>query len=281
MELNKIYNEDCLEGMKRIPDKSVDTILCDLPYGTTACAWDSIIPVEPLWEQYERVIKDNGAIVLTASQPFTSALVMSKPKLFKHEWIWEKQKASNFMAAKYSPLKYHESVLVFGKGRVNYNPQKYKVLEIEELISKTKKELEQIMRNREYDRFGKVDRRKVVNDPTTNKQHLGNKVVRTRNSDTGYRNPKSVLKINKSINKNINPTQKPVALFEYLIKTYSNEGETVLDNCMGSGTTAIAAINTDRNFIGFELDETYYEKSLDRIKEHTTQTDIFDVLEGE
>ena len=281
MELNRIYNEDCLEGMKRIPDKSVDMILCDLPYGTTACAWDSIIPFEPLWEQYERVIKDNGAIVLTASQPFTSALVMSKPKLFKHEWIWEKQKASNFMAAKYSPLKYHESVLVFGKGRVNYNPQKYKVLEIEELISKTKKELEQIMRNREYDRFGKVDRRKVVNDPTTNKQHLGNKVVRTRNSDTGYRNPKSVLKINKSINKNIHPTQKPVALFEYLIKTYSNEGETVLDNCMGSGTTAIAAINTDRNFIGFELDETYHEKSLERIKKHTTQTDIFDVLEGE
>ena len=280
MKLNKIYNEDCLEGMKRIPDKSVDMILCDLPYGTTACAWDTIIPFEPLWEQYERVIKDNGAIVLTASQPFTSALVMSKPKLFKHEWIWEKQKASNFMAAKYSPLKYHESILVFGKGRVNYNPQKYKVLEIEELISKTKKELEQIMINREYDRFGKIDRRKVVNDPTTNKQHLGNRVVRTRNSDTGYRNPKSVLKINKSINKNIHPTQKPAPLFEYLIKTYTNEGETVLDNCMGSGTTAIACMNTNRKYIGFELDETYYNKSLERIKNHTTQTDIFNALEG-
>ena len=206
---------------------------------------------------------------------------MSKPELFKHEWIWEKQKASNFMAAKYSPLKYHESVLVFGKGRVNYNPQKYKVLEIEELVTKTKKELEQIMRNREYDRFGKVDRRKVVNDPTTNKNHLGSRIARTRNSDTGYRNPKSVLKINKSINKNIHPTQKPVPLFEYLIKTYTTEGETVLDNCMGSGTTAIACINTDRNYIGFELDKTYYEKSLERIKNHTTQTDIFDVLEGE
>ncbi|HJE20598.1 MAG TPA: site-specific DNA-methyltransferase [Aliicoccus persicus] len=278
MELNRIYNEDCLEGMKRIPDKSVDMILCDLPYGTTACAWDTIIPFESLWEQYERVIKENGAIVLTASQPFTSALVMSKPELFKHEWIWEKQKASNFMAAKYSPLKYHESILVFGKGRVNYNPQKYKVLEIEELISKTKKELEQIMINREYDRFGKIDRRKVVNDPTTNKQHLGNRVVRTRNSDTGYRNPKSVLKINKSINKNIHPTQKPVPLFEYLIKTYTNEGDVVLDNCMGSGTTAIACINTERNFIGFELDETYYEKSMERIKNHTTQTDAFDLI---
>ena len=281
MKLNRIYNEDCLEGMKRIPDGSVDMILCDLPYGTTACAWDTIIPFDLLWEQYERVIKDNGAIVLTASQPFTSALVMSKPELFKHEWIWEKQKASNFMAAKYSPLKYHESILVFGKGRINYNPQKYKVLEIEELVTKTKKELEQIMRNREYDRFGKVDRRKVVNDPTTNKNHLGSRIARTRNSDTGYRNPKSVLKINKSINKNIHPTQKPVPLFEYLIKTYTTEGETVLDNCMGSGTTAIACINTDRNYIGFELDKTYYEKSLERIKEHTNQTDIFNLLEGE
>lgn len=281
MDLNRIYNEDCLEGMKRIPNKSVDMILCDLPYGTTACSWDTIIPFEPLWEQYERVIKDNGAIVFTASQPFTSALVMSKPELFKHEWIWEKQKASNFMAAKYSPLKYHESILVFGKGRVNYNPQKYKVLEIEELLTKTKKELEQIMRNRDYDRFGKVDRRKVVNDPITNKQHLGSGVVRTRNRDNGYRNPKSVLKINKSINKNIHPTQKPVALFEYLIKTYTNEGETVLDNCMGSGTTAIACMNTDRNYIGYELDETYYKQSLERIKNHATQMGVFDVLEVE
>ena len=268
MELNRIYNEDCLEGMKRIPDKSVDMIICDLPYGTTVCAWDTIIPFDLLWEQYERVIKDNGAIVLTASQPFTSALVMSKPELFKHEWIWEKQTASNFMAAKYSPLKYHESVLVFGKGRVNYNPQKYKVLEIEELITKSKKELEQIMRDREYDRFGKVDRRKVVNDSITNKDFLGSRVVRTRNRDTGYRNPKSVLKINKSINKNIHPTQKPVALFEYLIKTYTNEGETVLDNCMGSGTTAIACMNTNRNYIGFELDEDYYELASKRISKH-------------
>ena len=282
MELNRIYNEDCLEGMKRIPDKSVDMILCDLPYGTTAFAWDSIIPFDPLWEQYERVIKDNGAIVLTASQPFTSALVMSKPELFKHEWIWEKQSASNSMAAKYSPLKYHESILVFGKGRVNYNPQRYKVLEIEELIIKTKKELEQIMRNREYDRFGKVDRRKTINDSIIRKDGVVMKKgsIKTRSKDTGYRNPKSVLKINKSINKNVHPTQKPVALFEYLIKTYSNKNETVLDNCMGSGTTAISCMNTERNYIGFELDKTYYEKSLERIKEHTTQTDIFDVLEG-
>ena len=130
MELNKIYNEDCLEGMKKIPDKSVDMILCDLPYEVTALKWDKIIPLDKLWKQYERIIKDNGAVVLTATQPFTSKLVMSNPKLFKYEWIWEKQKASNFMSAKYQPLKYHENVLVFGKGKVNYFPQKYKLLEI-------------------------------------------------------------------------------------------------------------------------------------------------------
>lgn len=268
MELNKIYNEDCLIGMKEIPDKSIDMILCDLPYGTTNCNWDEIIPFDMLWEQYERIIKNNGAIVLTASQPFTSALVMSNPTLFKHEWIWEKQKASNFMAAKYSPLKYHENILVFGKGKMNYNPQKYKVLEIEEILSMNKKELEQAMQKREYDRFGKIDKRKNVNDPSTNKEHLGNKVVRTRNRDTGYRNPKSVLKINKTINKNIHPTQKPTELFEYLIKTYTNEHETVLDNCMGSGTTAIACINTNRDYVGFEVSEEYCNIANERINSY-------------
>ena len=142
IELNKIYNEDCLEGMKKIPDGSVDMILCDLPYGTTACTWDEIIPFKPLWEQYERVIKDNGAIVLTASQPFTSKLVMSNINWFKHEWIWEKQRASNFMRANHEPLKYHENILVFSKGLLNFNPQRYKVLEIDEIMTMTKKEME-------------------------------------------------------------------------------------------------------------------------------------------
>ena len=268
MDLNSIYNEDCLKGMEKIPDKSVDMILCDLPYGTTQNKWDTIIPFEQLWEQYERVIKDNGAIVLTASQPFTSALVMSNPKLFKHEWIWEKQKANNFMGAKYQPLKYHENVLVFAKGRVNYYPQKYKVLEIDEITGMNKKELTDLMKSREYDRFGKIDKRKTINDSSSNKEYLGTKVKRSRAKDTGYRNPKSVLKINKKAHKLIHPTQKPVALFEYLIKTYTDEGETVLDNCMGSGTTAIAAINTNRNYIGFELDEDYHKTSLDRIEKH-------------
>ena len=266
MELNKIYNEECIEGMNKIEDKSVDMILCDLPYGTTSNKWDTIIPFELLWEQYERIIKDNGAIVLTASQPFTSALVMSNPKLFKYEWIWEKQKANNFMGAKYQPLKYHENVLVFGKGRVNYHPQKYKVLEIDEIMEMDKKELTNLMKSRDYDRFGKVDRRKTINNPISKKEYLGTEVKRNRVKDTGYRNPKSVLKINKEINGLLHPTQKPVALFEYLIKTYSNEGDIILDNCMGSGTTAIACMNTNRNYIGFELDKEYYDKSLDRIK---------------
>ena len=263
--LNKIHHGDCLEIMKDIPTGSVDMILCDLPYEVTALKWDKIIPLEKLWEQYERIIKDNGAIVLTATQPFTSKLVMSNPKLFKHEWIWEKQKANNFMGAKYQPLKYHENVLVFSKGKVNYHPQKYKVLEIEELMEMDKKELTKVMKDRDYDRFGKIDRRKTINNSNSKKEYLGTEVKRSRSKDTGYRNPKSVLKINKEINGLLHPTQKPVALFEYLIKTYTSEGETVLDNCMGSGTTAIAAINTDRNYIGFELDEEYYNLANERI----------------
>ena len=249
MELNKIYNEDCLEGMKRIPDKSVDMILCDLPYGTTACKWDTIIPFDPLWKHYERIIKDNGAIVLTASQPFTSALVMSKPELFKHEWIWNKRMGSNFFNAKKQPLKIHESVLVFGKGN-KYYP----------IMTKGK------MRWKGSE--------KSYNDGGV----LGSyKKTKTKN-DLYY--PKSIIEISNANRKNkFHPTQKPVELFEYLIKTYTNEGETVLDNCMGSGTTAIACMNTDRNFIGFELDKTYYEKSIERIKEHTTQTDTSNLLE--
>ena len=245
IELNKIYNEDCLEGMKRIPDKSVDMILCDLPYGTTACKWDTIIPLEKLWEQYERVIKDNGAIVLTASQPFTSTLVSSNYKKFRYEWIWEKNQGVNFLLAKKQPLKVHENILIFYKKTPNYNPQ----MEIGKPYTS-----------------GKGDSGEVTNKV---------KKIQTKNKGTRY--PKTVQKIKREFG--LHPTQKPVALFEYLIKTYTNEGEIVLDNCMGSGTTAIACINTERNFIGFELDKTYYEKSLKRIKEHTTQTDIFDVLE--
>src|SRR5699024_1092411 len=159
-------------------------------------------------------------------------------------------------------------VLVFGKGSVNYYPQKYKVLEIDEIMGMDKKELTNLMKTRDYDRFGKVDKRKTIKDDNSSKEYLGAKVKRNRAKDTGYRNHKSDLKINKTIHSLIHPTQQPVALFEYLIKTYTNEGETILDNCMGSGTTAIACMNTERNFIGFELDKTYYEKSLERIKNY-------------
>jgi len=237
---NKIILGDCLKIMKQIPDKSVDMILCDLPYGTTACKWDTIIPFEPLWKIYKRIIKDNGAIVLTASQPFTSALVMSNIKMFKYEWIWEKQKASNFMSMKYQPAKYHENILVFSKGKTIYNP----------IMWETKN----------------IDKRKIINNPINNKEsHLG-KIDRTRNKDNGERYPKSIIKINKSINKNLHPTQKPVALFEYLIKTYTNENDLVLDNCAGSGTTGVACINLKRNYILIEKDEKYYEIIKDRIK---------------
>ena len=237
MELNKIYNEDCLEGMKRIPDKSIDMILCDLPYGTTACKWDTIIPFEPLWEQYERIIKDNGAIVLTASQPFTSVLANSNLRLFKYEWIWEKEQGVNFMMAKKQPMKVHENILIFYKKQPSYNPQ---MTEGTPYIS------------------GKGDSGEVTG-----------RVRKKQTKNNGTRYPRSVQKIKREFG--LHPTQKPVALFEYLIKTYTNEGETVLDNCMGSGTTAIACMNTKRNFIGFELDKEYHDIALERIKNHTTQ----------
>ena len=239
IELNKIYNEDCLEGMKRIPDKSVDMILCDLPYGTTARKWDTIIPFDTLWEQYERIIKDGGAIVLTASQPFTSALIMSNPKLFKHAWVWNKRFGANFAVAKYQPMKIHEDVVVFAKGRCNYYPQK----------TKREKPI-------------KMGKNRVVSGS------VNLKYAKDEYKGKVYdeKNPESILFFDtRKEGKKNHPTQKPVALFEYLIRTYTNENETVLDNCMGSGTTAIACINTNRNFIGFELDETYFNLANERI----------------
>ena len=250
MELNRIYNEDCLEGMKRIPDGSVDMILCDLPYGTTANKWDSIIPLEKLWEQYERIIKVNGAIVLTSSQPFTTKLISSNIERFKYTWVWEKSRFANQMLAKYQPLKIHEDINVFSIDTHEYYPQG-----LIEVNKQTKQGV------RVSDNNGGGKRNSVYNQTHTN-----------------Y--PRSILRY-ESVGNTVHPTQKPVALFEYLIKTYTNKNETVLDNCMGSGTTAIACMNTERNYIGFELDKAYYEKSLERIKEHTTQTDLFDLLEGE
>lgn len=226
-----ICNGGCLELMKTIPDKFVDMILCDLPYGTTACKWDSIIPFEPLWEQYKRIIKDNGAIVLTASQPFTSALVMSNPDNFKYTWYWKKRPV-NFLNAKKQPLRNIEDILVF-YGKI-YNPQGL-------LACK------------------KVNKRS--NSTATNGLHG----LENESEFTNY--PNQVLEIING-ERGLHPTQKPVALFEYLIKTYTNEGELVLDNCSGSGTTAIACINTNRKYICIEKDEGYYEKSIERVRNH-------------
>jgi len=231
--INKIFNEDCLIGMQRIPDKSIDCIICDLPYGTTACKWDTIIPFEPLWEQYKRIIKDNGAIVLTASQPFTSALVMSNVKMFKYCWVWNKEKAANFPNVKNQPLKIHEDVVVFGG---NYKP----------IMT------EGIMRKK----GGYSVKREVA--------VMAGAPAKVNN----LYYPKSILNFSVAGNHDskLHPTQKPVALFEYLIKTYTNENEVILDNCTGSGTTAIAAINTNRKYIGFEMDKTYFDIACKRVE---------------
>ncbi len=239
-----VLQGDCLELMKDIPNESIDMILCDLPYGTTACKWDTIIPFAPLWEQYERIIKKNGAIVLFGSQPFTSALVMSNPKLFKYEWIWKKSRPANFMNAKFQAMKIHENIIVFGLGKTKYNP-------IKELGNKN-----HATKPRNSFKESIYNERQPIRPPDTNE----------------LKYPKSIIEVKSSNNiKNEHPTQKPVALFEYLIKTYTNEGETVLDNCAGSGTTGIACINTDRKYILIEKDPTYYELIKNRIDNHVKQ----------
>ena len=222
LEKNKVIMGDCLVEMQKIPDKSIDMILCDLPYGTTACKWDTIIPFEPLWEQYKRIIKDNGAIVLTASQPFTSALVMSNPDWYKHHWIWLKEKGTGFQVAKYRPMMKTEDIIMFSKNSANYNPQ---------MIALDKPKVE---------RFAST---KSDSSPLANLR-IGKRIAT-------HRYPKNIIEIKRDKNK-LHPTQKPVALFEYLIKTYTHEGDTVLDNCAGSFTTAIAAENTKRNWICIE-----------------------------
>jgi site-specific DNA-methyltransferase (adenine-specific) len=237
IELNKIYNEDCLLGMKKIPDKSIDMILCDLPYGTTACKWDTIIPFEPLWEQYERIIKDNGAIVLFGSEPFSSYLRLSNIKLFRYDWIWDKKKGGNPLLSKIQPIKIHEIISIFSKKKTNYYP---------------------IMVDRDKPKSRGKNKCKI--SETTNNCFIEDKVY------TQYY-PKSILEFsNANQREKFHPTQKPIVLCEYLIKTYTNENETILDNCMGSGTTALACLNTNRNYIGFELDATYCEIANKRIQ---------------
>jgi len=240
--INKVHLGDCLELMKDIPVGSIDMILCDLPYGTTACKWDVIIPFAKLWEQYERIIKDNGAIVLTASQPFTSALVMSNPKIFKYSWVWEKNKASNIFMSKYAPMKKHEDVCVFYKNKPFFSPIKVPRSE-----------------------SGRSRAEYLHNPSNTGKREFikGFKQTESIKYDEDLKNPESIIYFNNEVG--LHPTQKPVALFEYLIKTYTNEGDTVLDNCAGSGTTGEACINTNRNYILMEKEQKYFDIINDRL----------------
>lgn len=233
--------------MKDIPDGGVDMILCDLPYGTTARnKWDTVIPFEPLWEQYERVIKDNGAIVLTAQTPFDKVLGCSNLKLLRYEWIWEKTSATGHLNAKRMPMKAHENILVFYKKLPTYNPQK--TTGHERKVSTAKHKRNSVM--------------------TTNYNEHG---LTTYDSTERYPRSVQVFATDKQ-KEALHPTQKPIALFEYLIKTYTNEGETVLDNCIGVGTTSIAAINTGRNWIGIELEKKYVDIANNRIEEHLTKS---------
>jgi len=256
LDINNLYHGDCLELMNGIPDKSVDMILCDLPYGTTACKWDKVIPFEPLWKQYERIIKENGAIVLTASQPFTSALVMSNPKLFKYSLVWEKTLSNDRFLAKLKPMKFHEDICVFSKGTIANGSKRNMKYFPQNLI-----------------KVDKIHKRPRIYETEHNfhrKSHKTEYIIEY----TNY--PKSVLKFSNGNNGNVHPTQKPVDLFEYLIKTYTNEDDLVLDNCIGSGTTAIAAINTNRQYIGIELNDGYYKLAKDRINSHIINNNLQD-----
>jgi len=235
---------DCLERMKEIPDGSIDMVMTDPPYGTTACKWDSVIPLGPMWEQLKRIIKPNGAIVMTASQPFTSVLVASNLKCFKHEWIWKKNAGSNFGALRYQPMKEHESLLVFCNGRVNYYPIKQQRSESGKAMIKAG----------------------IKSNSSDGSDVYGglNQGYDNSKNDPEMRFPSSVQLFNRQ--RGLHPTQKPVALMEYLIKTYTNESETVLDFTMGSGTTGVACVNLGRSFIGIEMDENYFNIASDRIK---------------
>ena len=230
---------DCLELMKDIPDGSVDLVLTDPPYGTTACKWDTVIPFEPLWEQYNRIIKPNGAIALFGAQPFTAVLVASNIKNYKHHWIWMKNRGTGFQVAKYRPMMQTEDIVVFCKrgNTLNYNPQ-------------------MIPLDKPYKGTGA----KSTNG--SNPIAHFNKIEK----EYTHKYPTNVINCAK-VSKPQHPTQKPVALLEYLIKTYTNERETVLDNCVGSGSTGVACINTGRNFIGIELDAGYFEIAKKRIEE--------------
>lgn len=247
MNVDYLQQGDCLELMKQIPDGSVDMILCDLPYGTTACKWDNPIPLNALWEQYNRIIKPCGGIVLFGSEPFATRVRAQTMELYKYDWIWHKTKPTGFTQAKNKPLKDYENIMVFSKGttvheaqsrnRMTYNPQGVQPCE----ITRSNK-----------NKFGTINGKRPSHKD------------RYTQTQTGY--PRMVLSGYRVKGKAFHPTEKPVELLEYLIKTYTNAGETVLDNCMGSGSTCVAAVNTGRHYIGFELDEKYFQIACDRVE---------------
>ena len=240
----QLYLGDCLDVMRSMPDKSVDAVITDLPYGTTACSWDEIIPFEPMWEQVGRICK--GVFVTTASQPFTSKLVMSNLNWFKYEWVWIKNRGSNFPLAHKMPMKEHESVLVFSGNTAQYNP---------------------IMQERSESGKQRV---KTIINPSTKSEHYGGLTAKCGMMRSELRLPSSWQKFNCEVGSH--PTQKPVKLYEYLVRTYTNEGDVVLDITMGSGTTGVACVQTGRNFIGIEIDPTYFAIAERRIKEAQLQS---------
>ena len=255
MELDNIYNMDCLEGMKQIPDGSVDAVICDLPYGTTACKWDVVIPFEPLWEQYHRVCKPNAAIVLFAGEPFTSFMIMSNLDEYRQKLTWAKTRPTNVFNAKKQFMNWTEDICVFYRSLPTFNPQ----MRTDGQFTGAK------VQHEHHDRMqGTMGR-------------TGLKAGYVHEGNGGLFYPKSVLEFSNVHHGDecLHPTQKPVDLIAYLVRTYTNEGDTVLDNCMGSGTTAIACIKEKRHFVGFELNKEYYDKACKRIEAEQSQLKLF------
>ena len=246
---NSLIWGNCLEVMRYIPDNSVNMILCDLPYGTTACSWDSVLPLFQLWRNYYRVCKKNAAMVFTSAQPFTTVLASSNLNDFRYEWIWEKPQGTNPMNVKIMPLKSHENILVFYSVKPTYNPQMWQSTPYSGFSSKTSK-------------IGEI---------------YGNAQSKHRDNPEGSRYPKTVLKFKQE--KGLHPTQKPVDMMQYFIRTYTNEGDVILDNTMGSGTTGVAAVLENRQFIGIELEQKYFDISCERISKLVTQTKTTNVLD--
>jgi site-specific DNA-methyltransferase (adenine-specific) len=255
----QLIKGDCLEVMKNIPNGSIDAIITDPPYGTTACKWDSVIFFNLMWEQLNRIIKPNGAIVLFATQPFTSTLTLSNINNFRHQWQWIKNRPTGAFSAKYMPMKSNEDILVFGLNKVNYYPI---------MVKRTEKEFKESYRKNDSKSWG-----------NNIQNQKGNLIIRKSKEEQWFKYPTNILNISKDDKRNgkQHPTQKPVELIEYIIKTYTQENETVLDFTMGSGTTGIACKNLNRKFIGIEMDDKYFDIAKNRIEKHNPQQQLFTI----